>query len=314
VSRTLALTLVLAAGCRFSPPGASDAPVELIDAPAEGMPDPSKTCMERWRAGTVNLGTPALITSLMNPTVDRDPFLSADELTIYFSSDRLTPGSEDIFAATRASLSMPFGTPVGRSDISSGDSDSRFTTSSSGLIGVVASNRANGEGDSDLWLAIRANQQDLFSMISQSTLGDVNESGAELDPELSADGLHLYLAQNSPGNRQRIVVADRPTLNAEFESPEDVEGVNSDMGDADPSLSPDELVIVFASLRGGNGDIYYASRDRSTDEFRTPNPVLGVNTSFDDGDPTLSADGCRLYFASVRTGNWEIYVASMAPP
>lgn len=309
--------LVLAGGCKFSPPGTSDAPVEPIDAP-DAMPDvdTSGTCMDRWRTGTVALGTPTRIAELGTANrVDRDPFISADELTIYFSSDRLDPGLEDIFVATRPSLTAPFGTPAGRVDLSSAERDTRFTMTADGLSAVVASERNGSEGMSDVWIATRTSTQAPFGTFSQTGVANVNTSNAELDPELSADGLHLYFARSNSG-AQRIAMAERPSTASSFGSPQDVNGVNTDVGDADPTLSADERVIVWASRRTGgvgNVDLYYASRAGNTGAFPNAKLVPTVNTTFDDSDPALSADGCRLYFASFRTNDWELYVASVVP-
>jgi Tol biopolymer transport system component len=271
--------------------------------------------MDRWRTGTVNLGTPMRLTELGAANrVDRDPFISADELTIYFSSDRVDQGLEDVYAATRSSLSAPFGTPVVRADISSPSGhDSRFTMTGNGMIGIVSSDRPLTEGGSDLWIATRTDVNGLFGTFTRNNLANVNGIGSELDPEISADGLHLYLARGGP---QRIVVATRASTSGSFNTPQDVNGVNGDLGDADPTLSADERVIVWASRRSGGAggdDLYYASRAGNSGAFQNAKLVPGVNTSFDDGDPALSADGCRLYFASFRTNDWELYVASMVP-
>jgi Tol biopolymer transport system component len=162
-------------------------------------------------------------------------------------------------------------------------------------------------------MAARVDVNGAFGTFTKDNLSNVNTNGSEYDPEISADGLHLYLA---PGSPQRIVVATRTSTSSSFSSTQLVNGVNSDLGDADPTLSADERVIVWASRRnGGVGavDLYYASRAGTTGAFQDAKLVPTVNTTFDDSDPALSADGCRLYFASFRTTDWEIYVASMVP-
>jgi OOP family OmpA-OmpF porin len=56
----------------------------------------------------VNLGP-----ALNSPSYDGEPNISADGLTLYFGSDRSRGiGHRDIWVATRASLSSPFGPPT----------------------------------------------------------------------------------------------------------------------------------------------------------------------------------------------------------
>ena len=270
--------------------------------------------MERWHAGSVAFGTPTQVAGLAAAEVDRDPFLTADELTIYFSTERPGAQNGDVFSATRASLTAPFGTPQRAAGISSANYDSRFSMTSNELIAVVSSDRSGTEGSSDIWLASRADKAAAFGPFEQTMgLPNVNTSGSELDPEISADGLRIYLAVGSP---QRIVVSERSSPGSTFGSVQPIPALISNMGDADPTLSSDERIIVFASARGGGGsDLYYATRADKNATFAVPIRVpAAVNSdSASDGDPALSADGCRLYFASTRSGNWELYVAAMTP-
>jgi Tol biopolymer transport system component len=317
-------TAVLAAGCGFRSPSAGpgdgqppspdtlDPDALPIDGGIDGPP--AASCLPRWYDGSVTFGPPTQITELAAPAIDRDPYLSPDELTIYFSAERPSSMSGDIFTATRASLSAPFGPPQRSADISSSAYDSRFSMTSSELIAVVASDRSGGKGNSDIWIATRANKAAPFALFLQSTgLSNINGSDSERDPELSADGLRIYLSAGSP---QRIVVSERSSLLGDFGIVQQIPQLFSGSGDADPSLSPDERIIVFTSLRGGgDSDLYYARRADKAASFGGPTRLPnGINSnSANDGDPVLSPDGCRLYFASDRSGNWEIYVAAMTP-
>lgn len=300
----------LAAGCGFHAPGGPDG------APLPDDAAPASPCLGRWRDDTVTLGAPTPIAELASPDVDRDPYLTPDELTIYFSTTRnaTSSGMADVYVAKRTSLSAPFGGPQRVDEICSAEYDSRFSMSASELIGVVASSRAGTEGNSDLWIAARTSKAAPFGAF-QSTMGlpNVNSSDHELDPEVSADGLRIYLAVGLP---QRIMVSQRSSLGSTFGSVQQVQGVTANVGgDADPSLSPDERIIAFASSRSSSdGDLYYATRADKDAAFGTPIRVPTVNANgANDGDPTLSADGCRLYFASDRSGNWELYVAAVTP-
>lgn len=90
--------------------------------------------------------------------------------------------------------------------------------------------------------------------------------------------------------------------------------LNSGMNDGDPSIAHDERIIVFYSGRTSaftGGNIWYATRTASSMAFSAPRIVPDVNTNFNDGDPHLSTDGCRLYFGrDGGTTGWDLYVAT----
>jgi WD40 repeat protein len=63
------------------------------------------------RATTTDVwSTPALITELATPAMERSPHISADGTQLWFTSDR--DGNEDIFVATRAARSESFRPPI----------------------------------------------------------------------------------------------------------------------------------------------------------------------------------------------------------
>jgi Tol biopolymer transport system component len=320
VAAALAALAALASGCGFGSPSASpdgQPPPPDPDAPStDGGIDgpPAVSCLARWYDGTVAFEPPTQIAELAAPEMDRDPFLSRDELTLYFASYRSPAQNGDIFTATRSAIGSPFSAPQRDTGISSSATDSRFSMTSSELVAVLASDRNGTEGNSDIWIASRLLKTLPFGSFMQATgMPNINSPDNERDPELSADGLHLYLSAGSP---QRIVVSSRSNLGGSFGSVQPLANLAGGSGDdADPALSSDERVIVFASTRGnGDGDLYYATRADKNAAFGTPARMPDVNVnSANEGDPFLSPDGCRLYFASDRAGssNWELYVASM---
>jgi len=92
--------------------------------------------------------------------------------------------------------------------------------------------------------------------------------------------------------------------------------LSTDSADFYPFVSHDGLSLYFSSDRpGGFGgwDMWVAQRP-STDTTWGPPINLGpsVNTPYDEGAPTLSIDGHRLYFQSNRPGgfgNADLYVS-----
>jgi Tol biopolymer transport system component len=81
--------------------------------------------------------------------------------------------------------------------------------------------------------------------------------------------------------------------------------INSPVDDTDPALSPDGLTLVFASDRPdtlGGRDLYMASRASRASTFGPVVHLIDLSSSEADGEPSLSADGRTLYFASERPG------------
>jgi hypothetical protein len=94
--------------------------------------------------------------------------------------------------------------------------------------------------------------------------------------------------------------------------------VNSAFGDFFPTISKDGLSLYFTSARSapdaqGGWDIYVSQRASVGDPWGPPqNLGPTINTAFDEGAPTLSVDGHRMYFSSDRPGGFggnDIYVS-----
>ncbi len=126
-------------------------------------------------------------------------------------------------------------------------------------------------------------------------------------PFLSFDGLSLYFFSTRPGpgaqGDRDIWVARRPALDAPFEEPAVVSGVNGPALDHLPHLTRDERAIFFVSNResaNGASNLWMAERESRSDEFSAPAEVPGINGSAREEGFTLSADGLTLFFASNR--------------
>lgn len=90
--------------------------------------------------------------------------------------------------------------------------------------------------------------------------------------------------------------------------------VNTPAVDGCASHSQDGLSIVFNSNRGGNQDLYMATRSNTSEGFGTPERLPApVNTSSNEACPTI-ANGHRLYFSSDREDPaYDMYVSRRGP-
>jgi hypothetical protein len=309
--KVLGFVIVATSGCRqvfgLDEPGAQS--IDATDSSADSSA--GRDCMPAWLDGSIAFGSPIQIAELASSGTDRDPFLSADEKTIYFSSNRtgsIGPTATDVWVASRMDTSSPFQAPVVALTINTVYAESKVSMTADQLLLVVASDRP-GTGGVDIWEATRGAVDMPWSALDQISLGAVNSTGNDFDPEISPDGLRLYDAPVI-GTGQHIVVSARASRTTAFGAPANVFSFSA--LDSDPALSRDERVIVFASSRsGGVGqtDLWYATRSTATVPLSAPALVRGINSTAYDSDPALTRSGCRLYFSSVRGGNYDLYVA-----
>ena len=262
-------------------------------------------CWSSWTSGSPRFTTaPVGVAGVNTMAREKNPFLTADRTTLYFASDRTGGmGANDFWRAVRASPEAPFGPPEPVRALNSTEDDGRFELSRDGLTGVLSSLRPPSSGY-DLWLATRSDPTAEF-MVTQ--LSAINSKAADKDPHFSRDGAHLYFSVDS----KRLVVSER--RGTAFDAPTPLPGLDDVPGGGDPNLSPDELTIVFSSQRQTSIDLYVATRASASDSFGPPIALTAINTEHTEQDAFVTRDGCELWFASDRSGNVDIYVATVAP-
>jgi hypothetical protein len=318
------LLLVAICGCKFTPGAyARDGAIELeddatdLDAAADTSADATETtCNSRWRNGTIRFGTPAILSSINSTAFDRDPFLAPDELTMWVSSGRAGGTGGTVWIAKRSVATGPFDPAQVDTSFDSAGNETKLSMTADGLYAVVGSDRT-GSAQVDVWEASRPTVDDNWSTMTRTHTMAVNTAVADHDPTVSADGLRLYVAPAS--GTQHISVATRADRTSNFSAPVELTELTSGSGDADPSPTPDEQILLFASNRPGvvsdpmPPNVYYATRASSTGAFDPPMIVPDINSDMPEGDPHLSTDGCRIYFARDIGTNFEIFVATALP-
>jgi len=160
-----------------------------------------------------------------------------------------------------------------------------------------------------------------FTFGEPTNLGPpINSSYGEFDPSISANGLSLYFGSSRSGGSgfYDLYVTTRDSINDPWSQPANLgPEVNSSSYDVDPSLSMDELSLLFVSSRpggSGNDDLWVMTRTTRDGLWSSPvnlGPV--VNSPYSEQDPSLSTDGQELYFCSNRPdghGNYDIWVTA----
>lgn len=256
---------------------------------------------------------PATIAELSSVSLDNAPTLTADELSVFFHSNRAAGlGGRDLWTATRLSLAEPFSAPTNITSVNSINQEFGVSVSPDGLELYFGSNRAGGSGY-DIWRATRTTRSDEFSTPTNVT--NVNSSSVEYFPTLSNDRLSLYFTSNRLGGAPGydIWIAKRLSVSDEFNTPNLMPAINSNSADEATALSADGLTFLVQSGRAQNNgglDVWISTRASINEDFAAPTNLASINSASNDQATWFSPDSLRLYQASSRTGVWNLYVST----
>jgi hypothetical protein len=152
-----------------------------------------------------------------------------------------------------------------------------------------------------------------FAAPTRTSLSSASFEGT---PAMPADQLEVFYKTNRDGMGNDIYSATH-TPGGAFGAPVRVDELNTASNDESPTLSDDGLTIWFASNRGGNYDIYTATRVDRTSPWTAPVVVPELSSPKDDGGITVSPSQLVAYLHSDRAGTIRIFRserASVAEP
>jgi Tol biopolymer transport system component len=257
----------------------------------------------------INVGPP--INTEYNDTY---PILTADGLTIYFTSDRPGLGGDDIWVSRRETTDSPWGEPENVTVLNSTYNDSLSMLSTSGNIMYFHSDRPGGCGNGDLWMSRAKPGGDGWTVpVNMGCV--VNTAATETAPAFYANddlGVSMiYFGSNRPGSADfdiyQTTTTDEDLQIAVWSPGVLVPELSSPGRDTRTSVRRDGREIFITSNRTGSLglDIWVATREDPSDLWSTPiNPGPPLNSAADDGSPALSRDGRTLYFFSTRPGGF----------
>jgi len=255
-----------------------------------------------------------LIPGLTSAGAEYGLWLTPDELTAYFASDRTDlggPGDYDLYRAKRSAINQPFAQPSLVPLVNSAFSERKAVLADDGLQLFFSSDRPGlGVGD-DIYVSLRPNASSEFG--EPGLLTGINSAQGDLVHSITKDGRYLYFDRPIAGAARDIFLFD---LAATATRP--VTELESQYDDGHALASADGLTVYWAttrvSLADGDGsaqsDIWSARRASQTDPLGNLAPVVELNTPSAETVHYLSVDGCRIYIGSERDGRPQLYVAA----
>ena len=265
---------------------------------------------------------------LNTPSQDGCPIQSPDGLSLYMASNR--PGGKgglDIWMATRASTSAPWGAPqnLGEQVNSAADDFCPTPVGKNGLFFVSREALPGACGQGDIYFTHRdaagafVEPERLLCAPAgpNSELDEQGPSWVDVSGKLRGPK-HLYFSRSSasPSVPGEIFMSSRQA-GARFGPATAVADLNdAAANDIQPNVRADGLEVVFSSSRaGGLGaqDIWASTRGALGDPWSAPvNLGAAVNTGASESRPSLSRDGKQLLFgrAPGPEGSGDIYVTT----
>ncbi len=239
---------------------------------------------------------------MSSPGYEVDPFvMPGDPLTIHFGSNR--DGTFDVFTATRPAPGARFENITKRTDLSTQTTDETgfylFADGSRGYYSFASPNGANPE------------LYELSGSPGTLTRGRRLDELAAVgpifyDPWPSSDDRELTFS-SGPLNNARLYITTRSDPNVAW-NPPTIFGVLDTSG---ATFTADRLTVVYALA---NRDLYFATRASTGDAFPPGQLISALDTTALTYEPSISEDGCELFFSRVQSGvDSEIYSVEVLP-
>lgn len=266
---------------------------------------------------------------LNTPSLDGCPIQSPDGLSLYLASNR--PGGKgglDIWMATRASTSAPWGAPqnLGEPVNSAADDFCPTPVGKGGLFFVSREALPGACGQGDIYFTHRNGagvwvEPERLLCAPAGPNSDLDEQGPSW-VDVSQGRLRgkkvLYFSRSSvtPNMPGEIYMSERQN-GARFGPATAVSELNdATANNIQPNVRADGLEVVFSSNRTGTlgaQDIWVATRGSLSERWSAPvNVGPAVNTSAAETRPSLSKNGDQLLFgrAPGPEGASDIYLAT----
>jgi len=185
-------------------------------------------------------------------STDQTPRFSADDLTLYFASNR-DPNTTglDVYQVTRPSVGGTFGTPSLVAGIDDPAKDDKWCMLCAGNRYLMISNRAGGE---DIY-------EGVLGMGAPVRVAELSSPQSETGTFLSQDCLTVHFA-STRGGPNRLYTSTRTAIGMPWAPPTTVDDFVplATENQEDPWLASDGRTFMFSSNKSGNRDVYLSTR------------------------------------------------------
>lgn len=249
------------------------------------------------------------------------PIESPDGLALYFASNRSAPGAQgklDNYRALRASTQSPWTTTENLGAVVNSPEFDYCPTPLAGHALLFVSSRqttddcypgdtpppppTGGPSAGDIFLSTENPANTWSAPVNLGCYPNgPNTAGAEFSPSwvVTPAGTFLFFSSNGyPDSQGQDIYMSQVLGNGSVMAGVRVAELSSAGDDRMPNVRADGLEIVFSSNRGGNMDIYVATRANVNAPWSAPQAIdnPAINTAGSETRSSLSADGTRLYF------------------
>jgi hypothetical protein len=205
---------------------------------------------------TAPFGPPVMIANLTSQFQDLYPSVTADGLTMYFTSNGFGAPSTTIFVSRRSTNKDPFAAPTQVATLYDSKTfpETLFVTADGAMLYFA-------RGDMMTTNLFSSSCGPSGCTIAQP-ITELNTAQAQAGSVVSADQLTIYYGQKIGGNYD-VMVARRPTPSGPFGSPSSVTELNSSSSEIPAWLSPDGCRMYINRTEGSAGtpyDLYVATR------------------------------------------------------
>ncbi len=150
---------------------------------------------------------------------------------------------------------------------------------------------------------------------SVKNISELNYSGGHVSqPWVSQDNLRMYYYRTEPGSIRRMKLSERASVTDPWPAGINISELNALGNVCEPSLTADELTIVFGGLglpgTLGLCDLWIANRPNRSSPFENVRNLSEINTASDEGCSFISSDGLTLLFHSNRNGLYQLFKAT----
>ncbi|TXF89393.1 OmpA family protein [Neolewinella aurantiaca] len=150
--------------------------------------------------------------------------------------------------------------------------------------------------------------------------GGVNtQDEMEYFPSLSIDGQNMVFTRRVEGQQEDFFISTKQE-DGTWSEAEPLDGVNTEFNEGAQSITADGNYLVFTAcdrLDGaGSCDLYYSERNDQGNWSAAKNIGPEINTRDYEAQPSISADGTLLFFASRRPGGFggaDLYLCGRLP-